>query len=112
MVVKFEKKESAIQNDLDDGSEDEIESFDDLIKSFLQRSKEDGGFTTITLRELAYLVGINNYKLINSDVDLVRAIQKAVKHRPCFRTENHNLCEDSDCLWKAECKKIIAEWLR
>ncbi len=112
MVVKFEKKEPVGQHDLGDGSEDETESSDDLIKSFLQTSNEDGGYTTVTLRELAHSVGVNNSRLINSDVDLIRAIQKAVKHRPCFRTENHDLCEDSGCLWKSECKKMIAEWLR
>ena len=112
MVVKFEKEEITGQNHLDESDQDDIDPSDDLIKSFLLRSIEDGGFTTASLQELAHLIGVNNSKLIHSDMDLVRAIQKAVKHRPCFRSENHDFCKNSNCLWQSECKKIIAEWLR
>jgi len=83
-----------------------------LINTYIQQCYEDGGITIVNLQHLAYLLGIKNYDTLDSEVKLVRAIQKAVQNRPCFRSDKSENCLDTDCQWKTECNKIIAEWLR
>ena len=83
-----------------------------LIHTFIQRCNEDGGFTKANLRELACLLSVKNYNLIDSDIELIRAIQTAAQDRSCFRTNHREHCLNSECPWINECKKIVAEWLR
>jgi hypothetical protein len=44
---------------------------------------------------------------ITEVLDLIHAIQISTKTDPCFNLD----CNQSEsCLWKAECKKLIAKW--
>ncbi len=83
-----------------------------LIHFYIQKCNEDGGYTIADLQHLALLLDIQNYHQMNSEVELIRAIQKAAHKRNCFRSDFRDQCLESECPWKSECKKIIAEWLR
>lgn len=83
------------------------------IARYLVIAEEDGGVTILGLRELAKSVGVENPECINQKIELIRAIQNATDHRPCFRPIPGVACpEKDDCQWKAECKKLIAAWCR
>ncbi len=112
MSIINESNTTPVQGDISKRPGDEKESPESLIHTFIQRCNEDGGFTKANLQELARVLDVKNYKLINSEVELVRAIQKAVQDRSCFRSDHSEHCLDSECPWRNECKKIIAEWLR
>jgi|GEM_PF-838652 len=83
-----------------------------LINIYIHQCYEDGGITLVNLRHLAHLLGIKNHDTFDSEAELVKAIQKAVQNRTCFRSDQSENCPETDCQWKTECKKIIAEWLR
>ena len=69
--------------------------------------------TIIGLKQLAKSVGVENPENINLKIELIQSIQNATHHRPCFRSDPGMNChENDDCQWKAECKKLIAEWFR
>jgi len=38
--------------------------------------------------------------------------QQRTGHDPCFSTERRIICEESACLWRAECLSLRAEWRR
>ncbi len=97
--------------ELDDWLEAEIDYIDFQIKVFLQQILEDGGITVPGLQRLAHSIGVFNAGQITDEKELVRTIQKASQHRPCFRSENNLLCKEFECKWHSECKKLIAEWL-
>ncbi len=90
----------------------EIEAMDERIRSFIMCSYEDGGITVAGLRGLAGSMGVINPELINNEIELIRKIQKASHQRACFRSGNQRFCEEHECQWKTECRKIIAEWIR
>jgi len=98
--------------ELDDWLEAEIEYTKFQIQSFLLCCEEDGSVSIADLQGLAYTVGIAHPELIPGKVELVREIQKATAHRPCFQTENRNFCEEPECQWRAECRKLIVVWNR
>lgn len=43
---------------------------------------------------------------------VVRAIQHRQGKWPCCGTDLRYTCTDTDCPWRTECFKLIAEWLR
>jgi len=42
----------------------------------------------------------------------VRAIQRAQRRTPCYRTEERFQCADQDCEWRRSCLKLVAAWRR
>ena len=98
--------------ELDDWLEAEFEYIQFQVKLFLLRFEEDGGMSIVELQHLATAVGIAHSEQIKSEKELVRLIQKASQHRACFRSEKRLNCEEAKCPWKAECQKLIAQWMR
>ena len=107
MNVQSESKEMSNQNTQADLDDLEIE-----IKSFILRCREDGVMTVADLRKLAFSIGVQDPNLINQEVELIREIQKVCRHRPCFQSGRRELCEEVDCEWISECRKLIAVWKR
>lgn len=82
------------------------------IEAYLLASEEDGDLTLVTLRKLAKSSGVKKPEAILNKIELIRAIQLATYHEPCFRSETSPGCQKEDCNWRYECKKIVAEWHR
>ena len=97
---------------LDDWLEAENEYIDQQIASFSLCCQEDGGYTIVSLQALARSIGIDKANRIHNEIELVRQIQQAAQHRPCFRPGNQSPCEDTKCQWRTECRKLIAVWKR
>ncbi len=97
---------------LDDWLEAEIEYTKFQIKSFLSICQEDGIMSIADLQGLAYAVGVPHPECLDNEIDLVRKIQNATRHRPCFQSESRMSCEESECQWRSECRKLIAVWNR
>jgi hypothetical protein len=98
--------------ELDDWMEAEVEYIQFQVKRFLLHCEEDGGMSIIELQHLASAAGVAHSEQISSEEKLVRLIQKASQHRACFRSEKRMHCEELNCLWKEECQKLIAQWMR
>jgi len=81
-----------------------------LIIRYLAMAKEDGGMTITGLQGLAKSVGIENPENIHFKIELIQAIQKAIDDDPCFRSKPVTLCSEEECIWKYECRKLIAKW--
>ena len=70
-----------------------------LIGAYLARLEEDNEpISTVSLKQWAVLVSVENSDKLISKAKLVQAIQNSIKHRPCFRNEDTKLCE---CLPKS-----------
>ena len=87
----------------------------DFVKMQIMRYQviiqEDGGMTIIGLQRLAKSLGVENPQMITLPVELIHAIQKITHCDPCFNFKPETHCNTSEsCLWKAECKKLIAKW--
>ncbi|MGZ8190438.1 MAG: DUF2934 domain-containing protein [Methylococcaceae bacterium] len=95
---------------LDDWLEAEIDFSEMLIALYISLLEEDGPITNVSLRQLAKFIGIQNSEVMMSESELVRAIQHATKHRPCFRSEANKICREKECKWRAECRKLISIW--
>ena len=96
---------------LDNWLEAEISFNEMLIAAYLARLEEDNEpISTISLKQLAVLIGVENLDKLNSKIKLLHAIQNSIKHRPCFRSEDPKLCEELECQWKSECRKLTAAW--
>ena len=99
--------------ELDDWLAAEMAYSEILITTYIAMLEEDHAALTVSgLKQLASLIGIENTDEFNSDVELIQAIQNATKHRPCFRYEPNRLCEEMDCKWRKECRKLISVWYR
>ena len=98
--------------ELDDWLGAELDYLKMEIKSFILRCQEDGMMTIIDLRALAYSFGVKDPNLINQEVELIREIQNVCRHQPCFQSDRRSLCEEVDCEWASECRKLIAVWNR
>lgn len=97
--------------ELNDWLEAEIEFSKTLITLYITILEEDGApITTVSLQQLAAFIGIKNPEGMISEIVAVRAIQKATRHSPCFRSGRKQLCKDADCKWKIECRKLISAW--
>ncbi len=82
------------------------------IMRFQVISSEDGGMSIRGLQRLAKSLGVENTEAMTLVVELIQAIQKATHNDPCFSSEPENHCNATEpCLWKSECKKMIAKWL-
>jgi hypothetical protein len=91
----------------------EQEYIEMLVEKFLVDSREDGSMTIIGLRQLAKAIGIAKLGKIDSKLELIRLIQAASKHPPCFRAKPGEFCDHQEgCQWKTECQKLVAEWWR
>ena len=99
--------------ELDDWLAAEKDYVEMLIASYLSIVEEDGAMTIVSLRQLAKAIGVQNPEHLNLKVDLIRAIQDKSRSHPCFQLDPSDLCNEiAGCQWKAECRKIIAEWKR
>jgi hypothetical protein len=84
-----------------------------LVDLFLSVFGEDGSMSMVGLRQLAKAIGVNNPGSIESEPELIRLIQTASHHDPCFRAKTGKFCEDqAGCQWESECQKLVAEWRR
>ena len=100
--------------ELDDWLEAENEYTEFQIQSFLLRCKENGAMSVTGLQALAESIGVVYPELFNSEVALIREIQRASGKLSCFQPGSTEPCKNSgsECLWRAECRKLIALWQR
>lgn len=42
----------------------------------------------------------------------IRQQQQMVGHEPCYATDKRYGCREYECLWRGDCVKLIAAWLR
>lgn len=82
------------------------------IADYISKIEEDGAIAIMGLQQLAKSIGIADPESINLKIELVHAIQNASNHRTCFRSEGRMECNEVDCKWRTECRKLIAEWRR
>ncbi len=60
------------------------------------------------IREIAARKGVNPGDM--SRILLIRAIQRAEGYADCFATMHVNECNQTDCLWRVDCKaEVLAE---
>jgi hypothetical protein len=97
-------------HELDDWLAAEQDYFSMLIDLQLNILEEDGTISTMGLRQIAESLGVENSQLLCTEFDLIRTIQDASHHKPCFRSEESPNCQDHSCHWKIKCRKIIAIW--
>ena len=98
--------------ELDDWLEAEIEYIKFQIKLFLLHCKEDGGMTFADLQRLAHILGVAHPETIISKAELIREIQIVSHHISCFQPGNQTPCDEFECEWRPECRKLIAVWYR
>lgn len=98
--------------ELDDWLEAEEDYVTMLIELQLHVLEEDGTVSTLGLRQIAQSLGILHPEQLYSEHELIRAIQDASHHRPCFRSASASSCEEECCQWKTKCRKLIAIWHR
>lgn len=80
-----------------------------LIRTYLSELEEDcAPITLYGLKQLATAIGIQQADAFMSTVTLIHAIQTATKHCPCFRMEPNKQCDETQCEWRMECRKLIA----
>jgi hypothetical protein len=95
---------------LDDWLAAEIAYATMLIAVYVKMLAEDGPLTVVSLQQLAALIGIENSDGLVSELELVQAIQRAIKHRTCFQPIANKVCDEMDCHWRTECRKLISVW--
>ncbi len=84
-----------------------------LVDVFLTVCHEDGIMTVTGLQQLAKAIGVKKPGRVDSKLKLIRLIQTASRHRPCFRTKPGEFCEhQAGCQWSNECQKLVAEYWR
>ena len=96
--------------ELNDWLEAEIDYAEMLIALYSSILEEDGAMTVISLQQLAGFIGIQNPESMLSETEIVRAIQDAMEHSPCFRSEFKMICDEVECKWRVECRKMISAW--
>lgn len=96
--------------ELADWLEAELDYSNRLINLYIYILEEDGAITILSLQQLAEFIGIKNSEDILSEIELIRAIQNAAGHRPCFQPGINMNCEEMECQWRAECRKLISAW--
>ncbi|MCK4951454.1 MAG: hypothetical protein KAS48_06525 [Gammaproteobacteria bacterium] len=42
----------------------------------------------------------------------IRQQQQLAGHEPCYATDKRHGCREYECLWRGDCVKLIAAWLR
>lgn len=100
---------------LEDWLEAEKEFNAMLINRYLANVAEDDDDTTIIgLQKLAQTMGLEESYKIHDKKILIHFLQKATGKDPCFQTgsASSTICDQHpDCLWRYECKKLMARWL-
>ncbi len=109
---KVEARAFAAGRELNDWLAAEKDYTEMLITAYLSVFEEDGGMTKANLQQLAKVIGVEIPEGISNKTELMRTIQLQAKQRPCFRSDNYMSCEDKDCKWRTECKKLVAVWMR
>lgn len=104
-----ERRQFALGMEFDDWLMAEKEFITMLILRYQTIANEDGGMSIKGLQRLAKSLGVENPETMTSVADLIRSIQEVTETSPCFNSAEH--CDEmGPCLWKAECKKLIATW--
>lgn len=99
--------------DLDDWLAAETDYFSMLINLQLNVLEEDGTVTKMGLLQIAESLGIEHPELLNSEIKLIRAIQEASHHTPCFQSHDSRVCEEREnCHWREKCRRLVAIWHR
>lgn len=42
----------------------------------------------------------------------VRVLGSKQKSPTCFRSQERHLCDETDCEWRHDCRRLVAEWRR
>ena len=109
---KSETREFEPGDELSDWLEAEKEYAEMKVKLFLSAFEEDEApLTILDLQRLAGFVGVQQPERLHQETELVREIQHACIHLPCFQT-NKKFCDATDCHWRTKCQKMVAVWLR
>ena len=109
---KSETREFEPGNELSDWLEAEKEYAEMKVAVFLSVFEEDeAAITIVDLQRLAGFVGVQHPERMHQETEIVRAIQNACIHLPCFQTDN-KFCDESECHWRAKCQKLVAVWMR
>lgn len=96
---------------LNDWLEAEMAYSEMLITAYLEILQEDGTpLTVLGLQQLAALIGIDHPEDLISEVELIREIQQATNNPSCFRSDVNWGCNETECQWRAECRKLISVW--
>jgi hypothetical protein len=66
--------------------------------------------TLIELRSMAKDHGVFSADELLNQQRLVWAIQRAQGAKPCFRTDERFHCQRYDCMFRADCVKLVAQW--
>jgi hypothetical protein len=82
------------------------------IATYIAHATEDGSMTLTGLRQLAKSVGVTGMQQCVNAVELIHAIQLLTHRRNCSDTTANSSCHQLSCLWRAECKKLVADWHR
>jgi hypothetical protein len=99
--------------ELDDWLAAERDFLTMLINLQLNILEEDGTVSTMGLRQIAESLGVEHPELMRSELTLIRAIQEASHHYPCFRSASSSFCKEiTDCQWLEKCRKLMAIWHR
>lgn len=107
---RAEARQFRVDQELDDWLEAEQAYAKMLITAYVNVLAEDGPITLQGLQQLATLIGVENTDQLASELELVWAIQKAIDHRPCFRSKVQRICENKGCQWIKECRRLTAAW--
>ena len=82
-----------------------------LVDLFVSECQEDVNMTVSGLQHLASAVGVQKPDRVDSKLILIRLIQTASRHRPCFMINPGEYCDhQAGCQWRHECQKLVAEW--
>lgn len=98
--------------DLDDWLAAERDYLTMLINLQLNVLEEDGTVSTVGLRQIAESLGVPHSQYMRSECELIRAIQEASHHNPCFQSDDSKNCDQLECQWRKKCIKLIAIWHR
>jgi hypothetical protein len=63
------------------------------------------------LAELAALAGVSEHYVKGEKKFLIRELQRALGHEPCYMTDVRYSCSKG-CAWSESCRKLVAEWRR
>jgi len=68
--------------------------------------------TTEEIRAIAVQNGVTNAFQYTSTKQVVWAIQKARGEDCCFLSDQRMACRETECEWRDECMRLVAEWRR
>ena len=59
------------------------------------------------IRKIAKKMGVNSFGL--TKIEIVRKIQEKEGNFQCFATDRIKFCDEINCLWRDDCKKLFTE---